>query len=434
MLLGTLLLLTIAGVSACGGEAPGSDSLSPAEVLQRAHEAMVQQEGFAAAIAGLPADSPLSLQYGAADLLKVIGDGGVDCPHHVLLAGNHVYGSEVGLRWKRDVCREMVFWRLSIDPRDQLGLAINLLDEGTRTLDGRLHRVITAELDVDRFYAEYLPAIQDLLVRVSVRDSLCIRPREASPVDRERLEGLGYRVLEDDMGPCFDLFKDNVHVEIHSAFMDFRVRGAAYLSQALREDFGAVVEAVGLGRELVNQAEVSASTGGRELFLDDYRGRRLRFWIDAETYLASQIESAGHEGQGALSFDYRAPVQVEMPTEIMDPAEAQALSNATQDSWKVLWNALEAYVATHDGLHPDELTLESLGEALASQGLSWPTNPFTGEPMRDTAEDSPGDFHYEPAPDRLDYRVKVYSWDGPAIYRPLQSELPAPLKTPAGTR
>lgn len=78
----------------------------------------------------------------------------------------------MGLRWKSDVCREMVFWRLSIDPRDQLCLAINLLDEGTRALNGRAHRVIAAELDIDRFYAEYLAATQDLVVRVSVPGSL----------------------------------------------------------------------------------------------------------------------------------------------------------------------------------------------------------------------------------------------------------------------
>lgn len=77
----------------------------------------------------------------------------------------------MSLRWKSDVCREMVFRRLNIDPRDHLCLAINLLDEGTRALDGRA-RVIAAEVDVDRFYAEYLAAVQDLLVRVSVPDSL----------------------------------------------------------------------------------------------------------------------------------------------------------------------------------------------------------------------------------------------------------------------
>jgi hypothetical protein len=51
----------------------------------------------------------------------------------------------------------------------------------------------------------------------------------------------------------------------------------------------------------------------------------------------------------------------------------------------------------------------AVGVALARDGLEWPTNPFTGEPMRQGTD--AGDFTYQVASDGGDFTLTVYLSD-----------------------
>lgn len=137
----------------------------------------------------------------------------------------------------------------------------------------------------------------------------------------------------------------------------------------------------------------------------------VRFWIDPETFLVSKMERAPRvDSMEELVFINYGEVELPKPEPSMPYEEADALFNEVQRRWHPLAKALEAYARSHDGLYPDELTPNVLQEALESEGLAWPDNPLSGEPMQDSLEQNPGDFHYQPSPDRLQYCAEVYPW------------------------
>ena len=137
----------------------------------------------------------------------------------------------------------------------------------------------------------------------------------------------------------------------------------------------------------------------------------VRFWIDRETLLVSKIEPTRKvDSMEELVFIDYGEVELPKPEPSMPYEEVDALFSEVQRRWHPLAEALEAYAHSHDGLYPDELTPNVLQEALESEGLAWPDNAFTGEPMQESPERNPGDFHYQPSADRLQYCAEVYPW------------------------
>jgi hypothetical protein len=137
----------------------------------------------------------------------------------------------------------------------------------------------------------------------------------------------------------------------------------------------------------------------------------VRFWIDPETLLVSKMERAPRvDSMEELVFIDYGKVELPKPEPSMPYEEVDTLFNEVQRRWHPLAEALEAYARSHGGLYPDELTPKVLQEALESEGLVWPDNPLTGEPMQDSPEQNPGDFHYQPSADRLQYCAEVYPW------------------------
>ncbi len=137
----------------------------------------------------------------------------------------------------------------------------------------------------------------------------------------------------------------------------------------------------------------------------------VRFWIDPETLLVSKMERAPRvDSMEELVFIDYGKVELPKPEPSMPYEEAAGLAHEVQRRWHPLADALEAYARSHDGLYPDELTPAVLKQGLESEGLTWPDNAFTGEPMQESPERNPGDFHYQPSADHLHYCAEVYPW------------------------
>ena len=178
--------------------------------------------------------------------------------------------------------------------------------------------------------------------------------------------------------------------------------------------------------QLVNEVlreKIASQSAEDEQGLADYEeliGRlRLRFWIDQETFVVSQIEAdyppfadeSGEEGTdpppGIVSFDFEARVEVPADPISLPAEEARRLDDDVKEGVNVIRRALLAYNEELDA-YPPHADQDVLSEFL---DVSWPINPYTNQPMSQSAAYSPGDFCYEPGLDGERYRFGVYGWD-----------------------
>jgi hypothetical protein len=427
-----LALLALA--AACGGGERPVESLTAEELVARAYEAMTRTS-FSADVPPEPpvpeaGQPPYSIKYGPPDLLLISGAGYEQWPYFFLV-GKEVYASGTGKRWTFDPEGSSLAGahakRLHNDPRELLRIAINLRDEGTKYLDGKPHRVVAARRDVIKFAEEYLPGPElNLAVTTPPACGACVPPCAecVATLDRQRLEALGYRNPD---GQGLRLFKgQDIQVDVSRLppkkdVLRFTVRGAQELSPALREEFQQVLEAYGADPALLDSAKVEV-LNWREQWLVSRTGWSWRqedvwFWIDPKTFLVTKIEM-GPTKTGpteALSFVGYGKAKLPKPEPAMLREEAEVLHSTIQRRWEPLYKALEAYAEAHGNLYPDQVTPAVLREVLEEEGIAWPLNAFTGEPMEETTEENPGDFHYEPLPDHLAYCAEVYDWYGSPI-------------------
>lgn len=427
-----LLLGASALATACGGEGEEPESLSADELVARAYEAMTK-ESFALSVPPEPASPqpsqpPYSIKYGPPDLLLITG-GGYERPAYLFLVGKETYISETGRQWRLTFGGGDHTVRLFCDPREFLRIATDLRDEGTQALDGKPHRVVAARPDAAKFFDKYLADVVELVLSVEILDYPC--PTCTLTFDRTRLQALGYRNPD---GYGFGLFKgQEIRIKAYAESMMFWVRGIRELSPALKDEFRQLLEAYSVDPTLLDKAEVTTheeSMGS----LEEYRMDEVKFWIDPKTLLVSKVEL--HEGTypvGELIFLEYGKVKLPKPEPAMLNEEADLLFGVIQDRWRPLAEALEAYAGAHGGLYPNEVTPQVLQEALESEGLEWPDNAFTGEPMQESPERNPGDFHYQPSPDRLRYCAEVYEWerDGVPVAPHGAAGMPCPTPTPS---
>jgi hypothetical protein len=290
-------------------------------------------------------------------------------------------------------------------------------DEGIQDLGGKPHRVVTARPDIAKFADKYLTA--ELVLTVKVLDYQC--PSCTLTFDRQRLEELGYRM------PGGAMFKGrDIQIKAHSERVMFWVQGVRELTPALKDEFQEVLKAYSIDPDLLDAAQVSIHDDTE--WAASHASDEGRFWIDPETFLVNKMEL----DWGTGTFVEYGDVELPKPEPAVLDKEADILSG--QVNWQPLEEALESYAGSHDGLYPDEVTPAVLEDALESEGLEWPQNSFTGGPMKESPEGNPGDFHYEPWPDRLDYCAEVYLWDETRWYmhagvRP--SDSPCPTPTPS---
>ena len=406
---------------------PTEEALTADELVARAYEAMTHTS-FAADVPPEPPGGaqfwqpPYSIKYGPPDLLLITG-GGYDYPAYQFLVGKELYVSDTGKRWRILVPAAAYdpghFDRLSYDPREMLRIATDVTDEGIQELDGEPHRVVSVRLDVTKFADEYLTGAEMvLMVTIPSACPVCTPPCTecVRPFDGQRVDALGYRNPDGHGGLL--LKGQDIQIKLDAPFDEIiwiTVQNLEELTPPLEAEFREVLEAYGADRAALDTAEVHASGRlGDRVVLEGWARHQVRLWINPATFLVSQMEIIPPEGDQTetLTFIDYGKVQLPKPEPAMLESEWEYFSNEVQHRWNSLATALEAYATNHGGVYPDELSPASLGDALASLGLEWPLNPITAEPMQETADGNPGDFHYRAAPDGHCWYAQLYDWEG----------------------
>jgi hypothetical protein len=288
-------------------------------------------------------------------------------------------------------------------------------------LNGEPHRVVTIRPDVSRFADQYLTGGgKQLIVKVASACPTCPPPCDqcARPFDSQRVEALGYRNPDGHGGL---LLKGNVWIglETLAPYYDvilFTLQNVDDLTPDLDAEFREVMEAYGADPAALDTAEVEVFSDAREgrVELEGWAQYQVRLWVSPTTFLVGKMElgNPADDQTETLTFIDYGKVELPKPEPALLYVEQFYFFHEVQRRWAVLTIALEAYAASHGGLYPEEVSPAVLRDTLESEGLAWPLNAVTGEPMKETEDGNPGDFRYRAAPDRHCYFAHLYDWEG----------------------
>ncbi len=197
---------------------------------------------------------------------------------------------------------------------------------------------------------------------------------------------------------------------------DEALRGAEHYVLAMRVDASRLVNEV--VREKVG-SQSAEDEEGLGAYGELIGGLRLRFWIEKETFVVSQIEldyppfpqEFGEESEDPqpiiFSFDFESPVDLPTDPISLPPEEIRRLNDIVEERVWVIRGAVNAYKEEF-GSDPPHADQDVLGEFLSA---GWPINPITNEPVVQSAIFSPGNFCYNAGDDDEPYRFAVYGWD-----------------------
>lgn len=197
---------------------------------------------------------------------------------------------------------------------------------------------------------------------------------------------------------------------------DETLNGVEHYVIAMRVDAAQLVNEV-LREKIASQsAEHEESLKSIEQLIG---GLGLRFWIDQKTFIVSQMEldyppfpdESGEEGSDPppdiFRFDFETRVEVTADPVSLPAEEVRRLDDAVKERVWAISGAVSAYNEKL-GAYPPRADQDILSEFLSA---GWPVNPYTSQPMGQSATYSPGDFCYEPGLDGERYRFGVYGWD-----------------------
>ena len=143
----------------------------------------------------------------------------------------------------------------------------------------------------------------------------------------------------------------------------------------------------------------------------------LVVYADTENFLPYRIIVQWREEypQGITEFpyvidiSYDETIAIEPPAEVMTEAEmeavAESLNPVIEERAQELVRILSSF-KEENGVFPDRLDLETVGDVMQAAGLEWPANPVTGAPMADD-EFMLGNFFYISMENGGDYQLDV---------------------------
>lgn len=156
-------------------------------------------------------------------------------------------------------------------------------------------------------------------------------------------------------------------------------------------------------------------------FLD---GATARVCIDPAEHLVRWMHvifATGEEGPLPVVFDYTTQVAIPASVESIDPDRESELGQQTTRIGQQFVTAIGSYY-DRNGLYPPELTPATLGDVFA-----WPTNPFTGAPVKQ-APNTPGNFDYQPTAGLGEMTFRIDGWDGSQLYYDTAAYGPIPQR------
>ena len=403
---------------------PDAARTSTTELVARAKVAMALQS-FRGGFAFGPSLPESEFTYVPG--LTLLQDLGGEWHRYILLTDGAAFYSGDGARWltsSEDSISE-VFLSVISDPRVALRFAVTPEIVGKESVDGRTYLIVSTGLDAE--------AILDVTPPPQPHVRIGLGFPYPQGADARELEGLGYEVfgslLEDSA--VWEAFKGPYHLSFsESADRPGQPRGewnvrvsvivhdATALEAPAKQELRSVLKAYGADPDLIEGARVRPVVAdAREDMRQQLQDMKARLWIQVETGLVRRLAIGSGSSDGAENvvgfWGYGDDLQLREPTDVMDARRADALNGIARGSFNVLSKALE-YHETQHGRHPDALTPETVRDALEALGLTWPTNPFNGSPVRH-APGSPGDFRYTGYGN--DYALEVHGWDLPLISR-----------------
>ncbi len=440
------LLLGLAIVPAC---TTSDTTLSATEILERAHQEMVAQSFRATCqvategIPGMPSqpldeEAPGVLEYAPPDRIRSLSPTPkYEMPNNIIRLGEEVYVSENGIRWGTNIgVNSIAYLPILFDPREFLEHAKDAQDEGVATLNGSEHRIIRASFDGQGFVENKLTPV----LRVHFPEL-----KNMTPGDEVFFRSLGYEVFHVMRSFTWEtrdryveqhftcLTKEDICIEIiryndGEGYFNAHINNATSVSPEVERELKDILSSYGQATQIWEQVEIEPvfSEEAKADFIQGLESYSLRFWVDPESYLVSQMEvqqtTLLHDEQEltlvtttTMSFtDYGEPIIIEKPEEVMLISQINALDDVIYyECLPALLAILEAY-REREGHLPERLDPETMREVMEAESLKWPTNPFTGAPMKDK-EDSLGDYHYALNPDGnyvlYNYVLYTYSWD-----------------------
>ena len=133
----------------------------------------------------------------------------------------------------------------------------------------------------------------------------------------------------------------------------------------------------------------------------------LVVYVDSGSYLPQRLTVLWREEfpQGitespyVIDIRYDGTIAIERPKAVLSGAELkdqeQALSAVIEERAGELVRILSAFEEAN-GVFPDRLDLETVGDVMRAAGLEWPANPTTGAPRSDDVP-VPGSLFLLPA-------------------------------------
>ena len=352
--------------------------------------------------------------------LTFLQDVGGEWAPYMLLSDESFFASNGGVRWSTSSEGSIygVYFGVLLDPRVALRSATTPEITGEETIDGLAYLIVSAGLDVK--------AILDRAPPEQPYIDITLRFPYPEGADAEELRALGYEVLGSSHldSAVWEAFKGPYHLSF-SAQGDRRgqprdqwnvygsviVQGAAELESSAEQEIRAALEAFGADPDLIKDARIRPVVQDTyESLRQQWEGIKVRLWLDVETGLVRRMAFGlgPSGGEWVIGFwGYGDDIELQTPTDVMDARRIDALKRIARSNSDAVLKALNHHEMQH-GRYPDTLTPETVRDALEDLGIAWPTNPFSGVPVRH-APDSPGDFEYTSYGNA--YRLRTYGWD-----------------------
>ena len=349
--------------------------------------------------------------------LTLLQDLGGEWAPYMLLSDEPFFFSSGGVGWStwNEGSLYGTYFSVIFDPRVALRFATNPETTGEEIIDGRTYQIVSTGLDVE--------AILDGAPPEQPYVDVTLRFPYPEGAHARRLEGLGYEVFgsQSRESGAWEAFKGPYQLSFAergnrsgqprsewNVNVSVIVQGASELESSVEQEIRAALEAYGADPDLLEDARVHPVVQDtHESLRQQWEGIEARLWIDVETSLVRRL-AFGSGGEWAIGFwGYGDDIELQVPTDVMDARRVDALERITGSNYDAVVKALQ-YHETQHGRYPDTLTPETVKDALEALGLTWPTNPFSGAPVRH-APDSAGDFEYTSYGDG--FRLRTNGWD-----------------------
>jgi len=154
--------------------------------------------------------------------------------------------------------------------------------------------------------------------------------------------------------------------------------------------------------------------GGQHLAVDLQLGVR-----DGAIVWGRMVSQGTRESPFIFHSGGPLPFLLQVPSPSADSDVVAGKQDAATTAHRALVNLIQDYVSHHAGSVPKTVTPDTLAVELVASGQKWPTNPYSGNDLKDAQ--ASGDFTWAWCSDTV-AAYSGHAWDGPVMYKPFGSQ------------